>query len=89
MSTPNIAKYYDEIVEDASLLGLFLGEGVYITSKAPCHGCSLIQANIREVFCLSSIPCHLGEDQGGVCNWDSPKVSGEPIPIAILITNWS
>ena len=73
MLRPNIARCYNEVTRGSiPPPSVFRGRG-HIIPRTPTLGCSPIQTNFREVFCLYSIPYHLGEDWGGVYDWHQSK----------------
>ena len=59
--------------------------GVDVCYRTPTHGCSPIQNHFREAFHLLNIPCNVGEGWGGIYHQHGWKISGEAVPIAILV----
>ena len=73
MSWPTIAKCYEDIVEDPSLLWLFLWEEYSSIQELPCFGTLQFRLISEEIFYMHCFSWHLGEHQGGISHPNQSK----------------
>ena len=86
MSQPTIDECYDNISQTSFLVAT-IARGVDVNSRTPTPGHSPIQDYFGEAFCPHSIPCNVGEGQNRIFHQQQPKISGEALPMVILVTD--
>ena len=87
MLWPTIAECYDDIVEDPSLLQLFLEKVWRPIQELPLLGTLQFRIILERLFTCIASPAMLGKARMEFVNSNSQNVSGEAIPMVILVTD--
>ena len=87
MSKPSIATCYDELVEDPSLQGLFLGEECTSLLELPVMGTLQFRLISEKFFTQVSFPMIWGKTGVECVTETGLRLSGEATPMAILFTD--
>ena len=86
MTQPNIAKCYDDIVKDPSLLWLFLEKECTSLQELPPLGALWFRLISERLFTCIVSPDMWGKTRVGFITCTCQKISGEATPMAILLT---
>ena len=87
MSWPTIAKCYQEIVEGSSLLQLFPKEEWMSVWELPLLGTLQFRIILERPFAHLTSPAMWGKARVEFFTHKSWKISGEAVPMAILVTD--
>ena len=87
MSKPSIARYYNKLVEDLSLQGLFLGEECTSLLELPVVGALQFRLISEKFFAQVSSPMMWGKTRVECVTEAGLRLSGEATPMAILATD--
>ena len=87
MSKPSIARCYDKLVEDLSLLGLFSGEEYMSLLELPVMGTLWFRLISEKFFARVLSPTIWRKTKVEYVTETSLRLSGQAAPMAILITD--